>query len=122
MESKTQMKNERTSMVIFTVLNNYSIELVVTKDVVAARKRRDDIYGEDDSENAAAMHSCDGLGAACLIFSEEHRNITIVAHECYHAIRAMMKWAGIYDNEAEAYHMGYLTKQVYDFVRARPKR
>ena|ERR1035437_5667 len=116
------MKNERTSMVIFTVLNNYNIEIVVTKDVVESRKRRDFIYGEYDGEHAAAMHACNGLGAACIIFSEKHRGITDVAHECYHAVQAMMKWAEIHDSEAEAYHMGYLTKQVYDFVRSRSKR
>lgn len=115
------MKNERSITIIFPVLNNYNIEIVVAKDVSKARKERDDFYGEYTGD-FAALHSHNGIGNACIVFTEKDLGIVDVAHECLHAVRGMMKWAGIYDEECEAYHMGYLTKQVYDFVRTRPKR
>ena len=115
------MKNERTDMVIFTVFNNYNIEIVVAKDVNDARKRRDALFGEFEGD-FAALHCHNGIGNACLIFPEKNFGLVDVAHECYHAVRAMMEWASIIDEETPAYVMGYLTKQVYDFVKKRKRR
>jgi hypothetical protein len=117
----TQVKNERSITIVFPVLNNYNIEIVVAKDVAKARNERDDVYGPY-SGHFAALHSHNGLGNACIVFPKDDLGLVDVAHECFHGVRAMMEWAGIEDEEAAAYHLGYLTKQVYDFVCARSKR
>jgi hypothetical protein len=115
------MKDERHDMVIFTVFNNYNIEIVVAKDVKKARQRRSAIFGEYNEE-FSALHFHNGLGNACLIFPEKNMGIVDVAHECYHAVRAMMEWASITDEETPAYVMGYLMKQVFNFVKNRKRR
>jgi hypothetical protein len=115
------MKNERSITIVFPIFNNYNIEVVVAKDVSKARNLREDVYGKYE-DAFAALHSHNGLGNACIVFTEKDLGLVDVAHECLHAVRAMMDWASICDDECEAYHMGYLTKQVYDFVCKRPKR
>jgi hypothetical protein len=114
------VKNERTSMVVFPVFNGYNIEVVVAKDVKKAWEKRKKDY-TDYEGNFSAIHSSNEFGQACIILPTGC-DLALVAHECCHATLALTMWANAINEETTAYHMGYLTKQVYDFVRSRSKR
>jgi hypothetical protein len=115
------MRNERSITVVFPVFGNYSIEIVVAKDATKARKERDDVYGAFEGP-FYALHSFNKEGNALLVFPQGVK-IGTIAHECFHAVIAMMDWIGNdASNECAAYHTGYLTQKVYDFVRSRSKR
>lgn len=107
---------ERSITIIFPVFNDYNIEIVVSSDAMKSRQKRNSVYGKYEGL-FSALHSFNGLGNACIIFPEKNYGLVDVAHECCHAVHAMMDWASVEDQECLAYHMGYLTKQVYDFVR-----
>jgi hypothetical protein len=111
---------ERTKLIIFPAFNDYNIEIVVSNDVTKSRQKRNAVYGEYVGI-FAALHSFNGLGNACIVFSEKNHGLVDVAHECCHAVHAMMDWASVEDQECLAYHMGYLTKQVYDFLVRKKK-
>ena len=107
--------NERRTHVKFPVFQNYDIEVVVAKDPHRARKVRNHKYGVFP-DKFYAIHAYNNNGSAVLIFPPEV-GVVVIAHECWHAVRAMMEWAGVsLDNECVAYHLGYLTQKVYDFV------
>ena len=115
-------QNERSTLVVFPAFNDYNIEIVVAKDVKKARQKRDSIYGEYTGD-FSALHSSDGLGQACIILPEKSpQKLVDIAHECFHAIIGLLDWSGVADEETAAYHMGYLTNQVYEFVHSRSKR
>ena len=116
------MKNERSTLVVFPAFNDYNIEVVVAKDVKLARQKRDKTYGEYTGD-FSALHSSDGLGQACIVLPENSpQKLVDATHECFHAVIALLEWSGVEDEETAAYHMGYLTNKVYDFVRSRSKR
>ena len=115
------MKNERSIMVTFPVLNNYNIEVVIAKDTKKARHDRDGEFGVFEGV-FHALHSFNKEGNALLVFPQGVE-VNTIAHECFHAVVAMMDWIGNdTNNECAAYHIGYLTQKVYDFVRSRSKR
>jgi hypothetical protein len=123
-ENKTQEtfvgRKERTKTFVFPVFLNYEIQVVVAQNVREARQKRNEIYGEHVGD-FSALHSHNRIGNALIVFEEKSKDLVCVVHECYHAIRAMMCWANVDDEEASAYHLGYLTQQVYDFVCKKKK-
>ncbi len=115
------MKNERSMYVRFPVFSDYDIEVVVAKDTRVARSKRNSRFGEFDG-SFRALHSFNKKGSALLVFPQGV-NVGCISHECFHAVVAMLDWIdNDTNNECAAYHIGYLTQQVYDFVRTRPKR
>lgn len=99
----------------FPVFSNYQVKVVFTDDVAASKKAR---YGTDfDTSNASAVHCHDETqGVSHIIFDINRACNGTMAHESWHAIYAMMKWAGAgLENEVVAYHLGYLTQRVNDF-------
>lgn len=53
-----------------------------------------------------------------IIIVKPRASVSEIAHEVWHSVRYMLKHIGAdFENENVAYHMGYLTQQVYDFVQ-----
>ena len=49
--------------------------------------------------------------------SPDQVDIDTVAHECLHAVWAMVKWTGArLDEEIVAYHLGFLVGRVFEFA------
>src|ERR1039458_5704373 len=106
-------------VVTFTVWSEYDVHIVFTEDIGRSRKARYGTYGLCDS--AGALHVSAEHGHAHIFFKLSGAPTGIIAHECWHAIYHMMiEWAGVteLDNEAVAYHLGYLVQKVIDFREA----
>lgn len=109
---------EKTECVIFPVFAGYTIYIIFTNDVVVSRKKLDETIGEVfDCDTALALH-CHSIlpkhtATAWLIFPFTACAGT-VAHECWHAIKRLLDWAGCerYENETVAYHLGFLVNEV----------
>jgi len=105
---------ERT--VCFPIWSDYEVKIVFCEDLGKARKAR---YGTSGaSDNATALHTQSVNGTSHLFFIIGNCPTGVVAHECWHAIKAMLiEWAGVsdLDNETVAYHLGYLVQKVADF-------
>ena len=113
-------REERSKTITFPVFSDYSVEIVVAKDVIKARHKRDSIYGIFEG-NFHALHSHNRLGKSLIVFPDNYKGISDIAHECCHAVQALMEWTSINDTECMAYIFGYLTQVVYDFVRVKNK-
>ena len=102
--------------VTFAVWCYYDVHVVFTDSIPLSRKAR---YGTAGlSDGAGALHTYAQGGHAHLFFKIGDCPTGVVAHECWHAIYALMNdWAGVkeMDNEAVAYHLGYLVQQVVNF-------
>ena len=107
--------NDYEEVVTFGVYSNYRIHIIYTDSIPRSSKAR---YGsEGRTENAAAYHRQAGGGHSHVFFTERWEP-GVIAHECFHAIWAMLKeWAGVVDmdNEIIAYHLGFLVGIVHDF-------
>ena len=111
------MKHERSKTVKFPVFG-YKIQVVVTEDLKKSLEKR----GLDPSSCTSVHGYWDGKAFSVLLFQTNPR-VGTVAHECWHAVRRMLKFhEAEFENEVVAYHLGYLTQQVYDFVRSRSKQ
>jgi hypothetical protein len=71
-------------------------------------------------DGEAATLSAEGCG---FIFIHPHASVSVIAHEAWHAIKDMLDYVEAdLDHEFTAYHVGYLTQEIYDFLRRRGKR
>lgn len=82
------------------------------KETLKLDKHLESIKEEDGIENFSGLY-VDGLQ---FILLEEGVDVGVVAHECFHATYDILKGRGIEINdsteEAYAYLLGFLTKQV----------
>ena len=70
----------------------------------------------DDGTAGLAVHA-DTLSFVFLPYSA---SVGSIAHESWHVVRRMMEHAGVeLDNEAVAYHLGFLVNKIFRFVRGR---
>jgi hypothetical protein len=107
---------ERRKTVVFRVFQNYNVSIIVSTDKSRSyrnlQKRITGLPKESDFEAIHVYHDMNSY----LIFSEKAR-IGTIAHECWHVTRRICDWIGAeLDNELIAYHIGYLTQTVYDFI------
>jgi len=99
----------------FPVFSNYKMFVVFSADLCASRLNR---YGDagagGELETAAFVSIC---SEGCHIFLKPSAGGGLIAHESFHAIRAMFLWAGVedFDNEIVAYHLGYLVDKIVKF-------
>lgn len=111
---------EKITTVRFPVFANYTVNIVITDDVVKSRKSRDAKLGEPyDGVTAQAIHSwpLDGQGSSWLFFTQNVGAGT-VAHECFHCVRRIMRWLGAdIENEVVAYHLGYLVDKTWKSLK-----
>ena len=111
----------RTTKIRFPVFQGYSILVEETADIpksarkyAAVREHADDLDGE------AATIDADGGG---FIFLKPRAPLSVIAHEAWHAVKDMLDYVEApLDHEFTAYHLGYLTQEIYDFLYRRGKK
>lgn len=98
----------------FPVFAKYKVTVLFTRDIPKAAAR----LGVDASKADAAMTITEtGTKRAYIVFPLKPDADT-VAHEAYHAISAMLAWAGATpEEETVAYHIGYLVKHITEWSR-----
>ena len=111
----------RSCAVNFPVFSNYEMRVSVTSDFRKALNANPQTkkVETDDSDMAFCVHIADQ--AVTYIFLKPDADLGTIAHECWHAVREMMKFVGADDNETVAYHLGYLVKKVHKLVHRRKK-
>lgn len=105
----------------FPVFLDYRIVIIVSND---KKKSREKIMNQfklidDVNDDFAALHIwIDSNRTSYLIFSAD-ADVGDIAHEAWHCVRRFMcLWAGAsFDNEIVAYHMGFITQEIYDFIK-----
>ena len=109
---------EKVKTVVFPVFSEYRVVLVVSSDIDASFKKRHGILGTNYNLAGceAAHQAIPGKMKAFLFFRPGATNGT-VAHECWHTIHKMFGAVGAcLDNEAVAYHLGYLVDKTTDLI------
>lgn len=105
---------ERVRKVYFPVFT-YTAHIIVTSDVVGSRRNRSSILGPFEG-TATAIHSY--AGRESFIFITKDATPGTVAHEAWHCVYAIMKWAGaLIDNETVAYHLDHLVDEIHSFLK-----
>ena len=110
---------------VYFAVWDYYVYVIVTEDFdVSARKLklRDDDAGpyNDGTTGGVSLHVQDNAESYLLI--KPNATVKVVAHESWHCIRRMLKYAGAeLDNETTAYHLGYLAGEAYAFAHKRRK-
>ena len=97
---------------VFTIripnIAGYRIHFIFSNDIVKSASKR---YDTDEKHlaGASAFHHGTEGGHSWLFFKED-AGCSVTVHECWHAVYAMLKWAGIEidNNELIAYTMGYV--------------
>jgi hypothetical protein len=113
------MANRRTR-ITFPVFNGYEVRVIQARDVAATGRRlREELI---DAEAAFITKEEEGqYGIGWLVLGLNPKP-EIVAHECSHAIAALLKYAGaVADEEVFAYHLGYLVGRVHKFLNRRKR-
>ncbi len=96
----------------------YYFYIVVTTDVIASRKSRNDILGKVDESKPPSVAMCSqGEGEKCsyysYIFLKPDASAGNISHEVYHAICNMFHYIGAeHEDEILAYHIGYLVDEI----------
>lgn len=104
----------------------YKVILVVSKDVVASRRKRNKILGKlSKNYDATGIFSNDNQYEGYIFLSYNTR-IDIIAHECFHAITHMLTSIDTklnkHTEECFAYPLGYLVEEVYKLTRRKLKQ
>lgn len=100
----------------FPVLN-YTVHAETTKDLSKTVKRYPVTEDFDTTGTMACAIHIDNEGFSFL-FLPYKCSPGVVAHESWHVIRRMAEWVGAeLDNEMIAYHLGYLTDEVWKLVK-----
>jgi len=110
------MKTRKTHFT-FPVLNNYTVRVIVSDKLANAVSKYPGLkeFAEDYSDKEARVFTCESHH--CYMFLPTDACVRTIVHECWHVMKAMMVYVGIkLDQETVAYHLGYLTQKVYDFV------
>jgi hypothetical protein len=104
----------RQTRVCFSIYGNYEVRVIVARDIVRTGKR----LGADLTGAAGAfIDRADAPGVGWLVL-EPDADAAIVAHEANHAVRAIFRYVGARaDDEAFAYHLGYLVGRIHKFLK-----
>jgi len=107
-------------LIEFPVFCGYVIHVEITSDIPKAllkypQTRKIDM---DNETQGLAVHDTDAPFS--FIFLPHNASVGDIAHESWHAVRRMMEYVGAeLDNEAVAYHLGYMVQEIFKFVRGR---
>lgn len=106
---------ERRLKIVFPVFSEYTVYVVLTKDIPEAARKRC-IPGDFDYTRGLHVRN----GFTSWMFLHPRACSSTVAHECWHAVEGIMKAIGA-DPESEviAYHLGYLVGEVSNFMAKR---
>lgn len=114
---------ERHKTIEFPVWSDYAVHVIVTRDFEKSVKKFCDDDDAKPSYQAITIHCGDDEDKEpkeSYIFLAPDCAVEYIAHECWHVIYRMMKYFEVeFEDEVVAYHLGYLTQQVYDFVKKR---
>ena len=110
---------ERKKSIKFPIFVNYTVNIIVTNDKQKSLKKIANKYKlviDQDHFEALSINVSD-YSTSFLLFGE-NPSVGTIAHEVWHTVRHMLvEWVGAgLDNEVVAYHLGYLTQQVYDVI------
>ena len=98
----------------FPVFSKYKVTVIFTADIPKACAKLGMTATPDE---AAVTITEEGTKRAYAVFAMRPDADT-VAHESYHVISAMLKWAGATpDEETVAYHLGYLVKHITEWSK-----
>lgn len=107
-------------LVEFPVFSGYLVHVEVSSDnkKAMAKYPQTKEISHDDITDAMTVHvKNENLS---FIFLKYNSSVGTIAHECWHAVNRMMGYMGIeLDSETVAYHLGYLTNEVFRFMRGR---
>lgn len=113
---------ERRKTIKFPVWADYAVHIIITQNLVTSAKFHCD-EDADTSYDALTVHIGDDSDNEIIesfIFLTPDCDINLVVHECWHVIFRMMAYfEAKFEDEVVAYHLGYLTQQVYNFVKKR---
>jgi|SRR5208337_1162812 len=99
----------------------YHVKIIITESVVKSRQARTEGLGpyEKEDTNPAAMHTGVKGKNWSYLFFRFNPGIGDVSHECFHCIWRLMRWIGAdLENEVVAYHLTYLTEEVWKFAKS----
>lgn len=107
----------RFTIIEFPVFCNYLVHVEVAKDLFKAMQQYPATRNVPlEDTQAITVHKDDDSHS--FIFFRPNVDAGTIAHECYHVARRILKYMGCeVDNEAVAYHLGYLVNKVTRFVR-----
>jgi hypothetical protein len=104
--------------VVFDALE-YRVVVVRSSDIQQSVSRNPKLSGADlSSLSAAHLFTDDDLGISYIILPWSY-DANMVAHEAWHAVRRMLvdSCHMALENEAVAYHLGYLAGEIYEFYK-----
>lgn len=105
-------------MVVFGVWGNYTVHVILTDNIEQSFKKRFPgmHHGFDFTQAFHVIHKPSN-GHSYLFFKRGDMPVGTIAHECWHAVHALLKHVDVdeFDNETVAYHLGYLVQQVVEF-------
>jgi hypothetical protein len=113
----------RKTRIVFPVFHNYTVCVVVTSDIAKAMSEYPHLRScaEEGGEKDPCVFTSNSH--RCYMFLPLHASVRTIAHECWHAIKAIFGFVDIsLDHECVAYHLGYLTQKVYSFVHRKEKQ
>jgi hypothetical protein len=110
----------RITTIEFPVFSDFIIHVETSNDFDKTLRKYPCIeHMQGNNENCDAM-TCHGCGPVIFIFLKPNASVGTIAHESWHAIRAMFKTLDIdLDSETVAYHLGYLVNQIFRFMRGK---
>lgn len=98
-------------------INNlgYTVHIIFSNDIKASWLKRfnTDETGREMLDDAGGLHTVSGGGHSFVILPKDV-GVASMCHECWHAVYAMFKWAGIPldNNELVAYTLGYVISEA----------
>lgn len=97
-------------------ISGYRIHFVFSNDIHKSWLKRFNTKDREYLDQAAALHSATDGGHSWLFF-KENVGVSSFVHECWHAVYALLKWAGIAidNNELIAYTLGYVVSRGQTF-------
>lgn len=95
--------------------------IVVDKDILAARKKFNHLFGEYGSDNWDALCCYNGRGYFGLFFKPSSKcTREVIAHEIFHLTHHILEWCSIewtpHHHEHGALLCGYLTEKVCGII------
>ena len=111
-------KKDKIKTVKFSVLNDYKVKIVLTRNLdkaLKSYKHTTDVNSGGETTGGITVHvDCERLS---YVFIPYGSSTGSMAHEAYHAIRHMLEECSIeLENEVVAYHLGYLMNEIVDLA------
>ena len=111
-------KKDKVKTVKFSVLNDYKVKIVLTRDLDKALlsfKHTVDVPSGGETTGGITVHV--DKERISYIFIPYGSSTGSMAHEAYHAIQHMLEDCSIeLTNEVVAYHLGYLMNEIVDLA------